>query len=36
MHAPAERQQEAIDILNRAADELGKLARSDDGDSENS
>lgn len=35
MHASAERQQEAIEILNRAADELGKLARDDHDDSDN-
>jgi DNA-binding PadR family transcriptional regulator len=35
MHAPAERQQEAIDILNRAADELGGLVHGDDDDSDN-
>jgi DNA-binding PadR family transcriptional regulator len=34
MHAPAERQQQAIAILNRAADDLGKLARGNDDDAE--
>jgi len=34
MHTPAEKQQEAIDILKRAADELGRLAHGDDDDSD--